>query len=135
MKKILIVILTFALGLNLKAQEEDPIDTIPLEKEIQVQIIEVDSTTLSYYNLYNFTYGERKIHARFWIPKTYKTFKNGIASVKLCRILEMRFNDSISLRGRALYDQLALFENDSIVEEFNFNEFGDSPTLRFCSDD
>ncbi len=135
MNRILLSISTLIFGLNLFGQQGKRVETIPLEKNIEIVISSIDSTSLDFYDIYEFIYhtDNKEIYARFWANKNDMTFNLGKANLKLCRIIQMKLGDGINLRGCAFYNGITLLENDTIVENFDFDEFGESPTLRLCS--
>ncbi|MCR9153566.1 MAG: hypothetical protein NXI09_05610 [Bacteroidetes bacterium] len=135
MNKILTLILTLFCCLNLFGQQENKIETIPLEKDIEIVISSIDSTSFELYDIYEFTYftTNKDVNARFWVNKNDTTLERGKVNLKLCRIFQMETEDGLKIRGCAFYNGLAILKNDSIVREFDFNEYGESPTLRLCS--
>jgi hypothetical protein len=117
-------------------QSDTQTPTIPLNKTIQIKIISIDSLTFGRYILYSFKYKNNK--ASFWAAREDKVFKKGLTSVELCRIIQMRDikdGEKTNFRGCSFYNGLTILANDTILKQFNFNEYSSSPTLRLCSTD
>lgn len=119
------------------SQENNITPTVPLEKEIEVEIFSIDSTSLALYWIYEFTYltKRKEIKARFWSNTSDTTFELGLTSLKLCRIIEMKIEDGSTIRGCAFYNGYFVLQNDTVVRNFEFSEYGESPTLKLCSSD
>lgn len=137
MNRFLISILALFCGLNLFGQVENKVETIPLEKDVEIEISSIDSTSLDFYKIYEFIYfnDNKEIKARFWADKNDTTFNLGKVNLKLCRIHQMKTEDGMRIRGCAFYNGFVFLENDTVIKEFDFNEYGESPTLRLCSTD
>ncbi len=109
--------------------------TIPLERIIEVEVTSADTSSLSEYTLYQFNYynGSSIVKAQFWAVSTDSLFELGEREVELCRVIQMDMGNNTSLRGRGIASKLILrdvYEGEII---FNFDEYGEFPTLRLCS--
>ncbi len=138
-KSLLLFISLNFFSLNLLiANEIEKEPSIPLQRQIRISIISVDTITLKEYNLYHFKYKtkHKTVKASFWAAKNDKTFSRGIATVELCRIYSMRSCDGKeNLEIRGLNNGITIYKEGVKEITFEFSEFAISPTLRLCSTD
>ncbi len=109
--------------------------TIPLESVIEVEITSADTSSLSEYTLYQFNYYNRDstVKAQFWAVSTDSLLELGEREVELCRVIQMNMGNNTNLRGRGIANRLILRDVYGGEIIFNFDEYGEFPTLRLCS--
>lgn len=129
---ILIIFIHLTISIFGQANQKPP--TIPLNKNILVNITSIDTVSFGRYILYSFQY--KKNSAFFWASREDMVFKRGLTNVELCRIIQIKDSidgEEINLRGCAFFNGLTISLGDSIIKQYDFSEYSKSPTLRLCT--
>lgn len=105
--------------------------TIPMDTPVSIKILQVNTALLDCYNLYQFTYQNRK--AQFIIEKDEDNINLQTDSIfKFCHIMELctltpDTNEKIMVRPRG--SSFIIFQEDEYIE-LDFDKYSYYPTLR-----
>ncbi|MFT6843864.1 MAG: hypothetical protein ACJAUV_000031 [Flavobacteriales bacterium] len=110
--------------------------TVPLNGNIEISVLSVDTNFLDFYDIYKFNHKRNRklIQGEFWVDKKDTILEIGTRTVKLCRIIQMQQKD-FNLRGCAFYNGLSIYEDSILIRKFEFDEKAEFPFLRICSTD
>lgn len=122
MKKYILLLFALCLGTAMAAQKGNQ-KLLPLGVEISVEILEVDSLQLEFYNLYKFRYhsqGGELVHV-FQTDKDFPILTTGPQQLRLCRIyrVKKRYGNTVSVQGKSceIYEQWVLGYADMNIDD------------------